>query len=208
MRRGALILCGGKSSRMGRDKATLPFGPELMLERVIRLLSEVVDPKNMVVVAAPNQALPKLPPAVRTARDEQEYRGPLQGLATGFRAIGNDCDVVYATACDVPLLVPAFVEHMFGALEQFEIAVPFDGEYYHPLSAVYRPRIAPHLNALLTAGRMRPVFLFDEVPTRKVPVEELMAADPQLITLKNLNQHEDYLAALRVAEFAPPANGN
>ena len=44
MRRGAIILCGGKSSRMGRDKATLPFGPELMLQRVVRLIGEVVEP--------------------------------------------------------------------------------------------------------------------------------------------------------------------
>src|SRR3954447_24085949 len=82
MRRGALILCGGKSSRMGRDKATLPFGPELMLQRVVRLLSDTVDPEHMLVVAAPNQTLPELPKSVKVARDDAEFRGPLQGLAT------------------------------------------------------------------------------------------------------------------------------
>ena len=61
MRKGAIILCGGKSSRMGRDKATLPFGPELMLQRVVRLIGEVVSLENVVVVAAPNQLLPELP---------------------------------------------------------------------------------------------------------------------------------------------------
>jgi molybdopterin-guanine dinucleotide biosynthesis protein A len=204
MRRGALILCGGKSSRMGRDKATLPFGPELMLQRVMRLLSGVVDRKHMVVVAAPNQSLPELPQDVRIARDEAEFRGPLQGLATGLAAIGNDCDAVYATACDVPLLVPAFVDHMFDVLDQSNIAVPFDGEYFHPLSAVYQTKVAVHVQKLVAAGRMRPAFLFDEVPTRKVAVEELRDVDPQLYTLKNLNHYEDYLSALDAAGLPMP----
>jgi molybdenum cofactor guanylyltransferase len=204
MRRGALILCGGKSSRMGRDKATLPFGPELMLQRVVRLLSGIVDPQHMLVVAAPNQTLPALPPDVRVARDQAEFRGPLQGLATGLAAIGNDCEAVYVTACDVPLLVPAFVNYMFDGLDQFHIAVPFDGEHYHPLSGVYRPEVAVHVGKLLAVGRMRPAFLFDEVPTRKVPVEELRDVDPQLFTLKNLNHFEDYLSAIEAAGLPRP----
>src|SRR4051794_36659222 len=76
MRKGAIILCGGKSSRMGRDKATLPFGPERMLQRVVRLL----DSEAIVVVAAPNQSLPELPTGVTVARDIHQFRGPLQGL--------------------------------------------------------------------------------------------------------------------------------
>src|SRR3954471_20287396 len=88
MGRGALILCGGKSSRMGRDKATLQFGPELMLQRVVRLMSDVVGPAEITVVAAPNQSLPELPAAVRVARDNREFRGPIEGLATGLREIG------------------------------------------------------------------------------------------------------------------------
>ena len=59
MEKGAIILCGGKSSRMGRDKATLPFGSEVMLQRVIRLVSQVVNVHRIVVVAAPGQALPE-----------------------------------------------------------------------------------------------------------------------------------------------------
>ena len=68
MQHGAIILCGGKSSRMGRDKASLPFGPELMLQRVVRLLGEVVDPRKIVVVAAPGQSLPELPAGVTVAQ--------------------------------------------------------------------------------------------------------------------------------------------
>jgi molybdenum cofactor guanylyltransferase len=202
MRKGAIILCGGKSSRMGHDKATLPFGPELMLERVVRLIGEVVTLENIVVVAAENQQLPELPTGISVARDTHQYRGPLAGLATGFRKLVDRLDAVYATGCDVPLLVPAFVERMFQLLGDFEIAVPVDGEHHHPLAAVYRCSVLAPIEMLLNSDRMRPRFLFDEVRTREIPVEDLRDVDPQLSTLKNLNFPEDYITALEEAGFA------
>jgi molybdopterin-guanine dinucleotide biosynthesis protein A len=201
MIKGAIILCGGKSSRMGRDKATLPFGPELMLQRVVRLVSEVVEPVNIVVVAAPGQVLPELPAAVAVARDEHTERGPLEGLAAGLRNLSGRVNAAYATACDVPLLAPAFVARMFELLGDDEIAVPRDGRHHHPLAAVYRTSVLAHVQRLLSADRLRPRFLFDEVKTREVSVEELRAVDPQLATLANLNYESDYLAAMKAAGF-------
>jgi molybdopterin-guanine dinucleotide biosynthesis protein A len=186
---------------MGRDKATLPFGPELMLQRVVRLLSEAIDLEAMIVVAAPNQMLPDLPKPVTVARDIHEYRGPLQGLATGLSGIGDRCDAFYATACDVPLMAPAFVDRMFQLLEGHDIAVPFDGGHHHALAAVYRPQVLPQILELLKSGRRRARFLFDEVRTREVPVDDLRCVDPKLATLENLNYYEDYLAALASAGF-------
>jgi molybdenum cofactor guanylyltransferase len=191
---------------MGRDKATLPFGPELMLERVVRLIGEVVRLENVVVVAAPHQQLPALPGPVLIARDANEFRGPLAGLAAGFGAIAERADAAYATACDVPLLVPAFVERMFELLGDYDVAVPFDGQYHHPLAAVYRPRVLEHVERLLESQRLRPRFLFDEVRTRDVPVDELCAVDPELSTLENLNFEEDYFAALSAAGYTAPSD--
>jgi molybdenum cofactor guanylyltransferase len=205
MRKGAIILCGGKSSRMGRDKATLRFGPELMLQRVVRLLSEAVGPQGIFVVAASNQTLPRLPAAVTVARDIHEFRGPLQGLATGLRDMDDRFDAIYATACDVPLLVPAFVGRMFQLLDEYDVAVPFDGQHYHSLAAVYRPRVLPQIQTLLDSDRLRPPFLFDLVRTREVPVDDLRDVDPRLATLENLNRYEDYLAALAAVGLAAPA---
>ncbi len=192
---------------MGRDKATLPFGPELMLQRVVRLLGSVVRLEDMVAVAAPNQPLPTLPEGVRIARDALEFRGPLQGLATGLAALGNAFDAVYATACDVPLLVPELVDRMFEMLGNFDIAVPFDGQHHHPLAAVYRPCVLPQIHNLLDANRMRPFFLFGEVSTREVPVDDLRRIDSTLSSLENLNHYEDYLSALAAAGYsASPDN--
>ncbi len=179
---------------MGLPKATLPFGDELMLQRVVRLLSTVVSP--IAVVAAPGQELPPLTGEVMVARDEREGRGPLQGLLAGLTALAPYCDAAYATGCDVPLLVPAVVQTMIARLGEREIAVPVEGQFHHPLAAVYRTRVVPFIAELLAAGQLRPVFLFDRVATCRVPVGELTAVDPGLETLKNLNRPGDYLAAL------------
>jgi molybdenum cofactor guanylyltransferase len=202
MQKGAIILCGGKSSRMGRDKATLPFGSEVMLQRVVRLISSSVPSENVTVVAAPGQALPVLPPGVSVAHDARENRGPLEGLTRGLQALADRADAVYATACDVPLLVPAFVDRMFELLGEFDAAVPFDGHYYHPLAAVYRPSMLRQTQKLLASNQLSLQMLIDEVRTRRISVDELHAVDPQLLTLMNVNDEEDYLVALTAAGLA------
>jgi len=198
-KRGAIVLCGGKSSRMGQDKASLPFGPERMLQRVVRIISEVIDPTQIVVVAASEQILPELPPQVIVTRDERPNRGPLEGIAAGLRSMPNCVEAVYATSCDVPLLIPRFVTMLFERLGNSDIAVPYDGQYHHPLSAVYRPRVLAVIESLLASDRLRPRFLFDQVAITEVLVEELHAVDPTLSTLMNLNHPEDYQAALDLA---------
>ena len=195
MRVGGIVLCGGQSRRMGRPKAWLPFGDELMLPRVVRLLSEVVAP--VVVVAAPEQELPPLPDDVRIVRDEEQGRGPLQGLAAGLEALTGGADAAYASSCDVPLLQPAFVRRMIELLGEHAICVPHVGEYHHPLASVYRVEVMDTVRRLLAEGRMRPVFLFESLPTRVVTADELRGADPELRTLRNQNSPEDDEAALR-----------
>jgi CTP:molybdopterin cytidylyltransferase MocA len=106
---------------MGSSKALLPFGPETMLQRVVRLLGGVVSP--IVAVAAIDQMLPDLPPAVIVTRDEHQGRGPLEGLRAGLKALPADVDAAYVTSCDVPLLVPGFVRQMVDLAEGHDIAV-------------------------------------------------------------------------------------
>jgi len=193
MNSAAIVLCGGKSTRMGTSKALLPFGPETMLQRVLRLLTDVVSP--IVVVAAVDQPLPTLPPEVIVTRDEQEGRGPLEGLRAGLKALPPQVDAVYVTSCDVPLLEPAFVREMLAFANGFDIAVMEIDGFPHPLSAVYRRSVLSDVEDLLAADRLRPVFLFDRVKTRRVRPDEI-TADPQLRTLRNLNTREEYEQAL------------
>ena len=187
---------------MGVPKATLPFGNEAMLHRVIRLLGAVVSP--IVVVAARDQALPPLPDGVRVTRDEREAKGPLEGIRAGLSALPESIEAAYITSCDVPLLVPAFVERMIDLMGDHDIAVMDVDGFPHPLSAVYRRSVLPHVEKLLAADRLRPVFLFDAVRTRRVKPEEMTIVDPELRTLRNLNTQEDYRAALADAGIPPP----
>jgi molybdopterin-guanine dinucleotide biosynthesis protein A len=194
-----IVLCGGKSTRMGSPKALLPFGPETMLQRVVRLLGSVVTP--IVVVSSREQALPLLPGYVRIARDDREGRGPLEGLRAGLSGLPASAEAAYVTSCDVPLLVPGFVSLMIELLGDHDIAVMDIDGFPHPLSAVYRRALLPHVEALLASDRLRPAYLFDAVRTRRVTPAEVASVDPDLLTLRNLNTPQDYQDALALAGF-------
>jgi molybdopterin-guanine dinucleotide biosynthesis protein A len=180
---------------MGRPKAWLPFGSELMLQRVVRVLSEVVSP--IVVVAAPEQEVPPLPAGVELTHDPEEFRGPLQGLAAGLAALGGRADAAYLSSCDVPFLRPAFVRRLIDFLGEHSICVPKVGDFHHPLAAVYRANVLPAVARLLAEERLRPVFLFESVPTRVMSDQELADVDPAFQSLRNLNTPDDYETALR-----------
>lgn len=197
---GGIVLCGGKSTRMGAPKASLPFGPETMLQRIVRLLGPIVSP--IVVVAAADQELPPLPAGVIVTRDERQGRGPLEGLRAGLKALPDHADPAYVTSCDVPLLVPGFVRRMLDLAHGHDIAVMEIDGFAHPLSAVYRRATLAPVEDLLARDRLRPVFLFEAVDTRRVRPEE-MTADPDLRTLRNLNTREDYERALADAGLDP-----
>jgi molybdopterin-guanine dinucleotide biosynthesis protein A len=200
---GGIVLAGGMSTRMGTSKSMLPFGEETMLQRVVRLLGSVVAP--IVVVAARAQELPALPDHVIMTRDEREQRGPLEGLRAGLKALPESVDAAYVTSCDVPLMATGFVTRMIELLGDRDIAVMEIDGFAHPLSAVYRRRVLPEVESLLEKDKLRPVFLFDAVETRRVRPDEMRAVDPNLRTLRNLNTREDYLAALEEAGLSQQA---
>jgi len=201
---GGIVLCGGQSTRMGRPKAYLPFGPELMLQRVVRILSDVVSP--VVVVAAVGQDVPDLPAGVEVIRDEFEALGPLAGLAAGLAALEGRVAAAYASSCDVPLLTAGFVKFIIAALHEsergdYDIAIPRDGNFYHPLAAVYSTRLSQVARDLVAANRLRPVFLLEQSRAREIDVAELCRVDPELHSLRNINTPAEYAAALRDAGF-------
>ena len=192
MTRGALILCGGRSTRMGRDKATLPFGDETLLQRIVRILRPLVD--EVIVVAHRGQDVPALPADVRVVHDELEDQGPLGGLQAGLRQARSDA--LYTTGCDVPFVQPALVELLFERLGKAWIAVADEGGFTHPLAAVYRRAVLPVVERLLAEERRRPIFLYGEVDTVRVEEAELRRVDPELLSLANLNTPEAYQEAL------------
>ena len=197
---GGIVLCGGRSSRMGHPKLTLPFGNESMLARVVRILRTTV--RSVIVVAAREQDVPPLPSDVRILRDDQEYLGPLAGMAVGLRGLAGEVDAAYVSSCDAPLLSSAFVAEIVRRLGSRELAVPKEGDFHHPLAAVYRTSLAERAGQLIAAQRLRPLFLIQASDSVEIPIDELRGVDPQLQSLRNLNRPEDYEEALRLAGLA------
>ena len=114
-------------------------------------------------------------------------------------------DVAFVTSCDVPLLNPAVIRLLLDKCTSWDVVVPQDEYYPHPLCAVYRTSTLTSIRRLLEAGEHRPRSLFQQVRTSFVPVDELRTVDAQLLSLLNLNHPAEYERALAIAAQENPA---
>lgn len=170
------------------------------MERVVRIVGSVVEP---VVVAAPGQAIPPLPAAVRVVRDEAEGLGPLAGLVAGLTALEGMCDAVYLSACDVPFLKPEFIRQVLTLLGDAPACVPHIHHRLHPLAAAYRVDVLPIARNHLSNKNLRMQDFVAALPARILRPHELADADSRWESLRNINTPEDYQAAQRELETAP-----
>jgi molybdopterin-guanine dinucleotide biosynthesis protein A len=187
----AIILAGGKSSRMGRPKALLPFDGEPLIAHIVRSLKELFA--DVVVVIAPDQVLPALP--VTVVRDEVAYRGPVSGIYHGLNAAKGEASFV--GSCDIPFLNLSLISHLVSQLRNHDVVVPYWAGRYQPLFALYRKNVVPFLRDQLRRDELRPIFLFDKVRTRKIDEAEIRGFDPQGLSFLNMNTPADYEAALQ-----------
>jgi molybdenum cofactor guanylyltransferase len=187
----AVVLAGGKSSRMGSPKALLRFGDEPLIVHIVRALNCIFA--ETVVFAAPGQELPELP--VKLVRDEVAYQGPVGGIYYGLQAAGGEFSFV--TSCDVAFVNSALISYLASQISQHDVVVPYWQDRFQPLHAVYRRSVLPLLEGQLERGELRSVYLFDKVRTRRVAEEEIRSFDPQGLSFFNMNSPEDYAAALK-----------
>jgi molybdenum cofactor guanylyltransferase len=188
----AVVLVGGKSSRMGRPKALLPFDGGPLIVHVVRALKKMFA--ETVVVAAPDQELPSLPAVL--VRDEVAYQGPVSGIYHGLKAATND--VGFVTSCDAPFLNLQLIAHLLTQISDYDVVVPYWQERFQPLHAVYRTSVVPLLKNQLDRGELRPIFLYDKVRTRKIPEQEIRRLDSEGLSLLNMNSPAEYDAALQL----------
>jgi molybdenum cofactor guanylyltransferase len=199
---GAVVLAGGQSRRMGRPKALLPFGDEVLLQRVVRRLGAVCSP--IVVVRAPEQTLPELPPDVSITEDRVTGKGPLQGISAGLSALSGVAEVAFVSSTDAPFVEPALVRLLVRLRgSAYDVVVPKAQGHYHPLAALYGVSVRGEIEALLAEDRLRPFFLFERVRTLVVEEDTLRAVDPELLALRNLNTPADWHEALALAGLPP-----
>jgi len=193
MSAAAIVLCGGRSRRMGQDKWSLPFGGETLLERTVRTVREVVD--EVWVVAREGQEVDG--GDYRIVRDPAEGLGPLAGLVAGLEAMG--AERAFLTSCDVPFLDPLYVRRMLELSRGHPAAVPLLDGYHMSTSAVYSRAVLPIARRLLQEERLRPLFLIREVDALIVNETALREMDRTLASFRNCNTREAYEQALRDA---------
>jgi molybdenum cofactor guanylyltransferase len=186
----AVVLAGGKSSRMGTPKALLPFDNEPLIVHIVATLRSLFA--EVVVVAAPGQELPSMP--VTLVRDEVAYQGPVGGIYYGLTAAGGD--VSFVTSCDSAFLSTHLIAHLVSRISQHDVVVPHWQGRLQPLHAVYRRSVLPLLEEQLARGELRPVYLFEKVRTLKVDEDEIRRFDPEGSSFFNMNTPEEYAEAL------------
>ena len=189
MTASAIVLCGGQSSRMGRDKATLAFGNETLLARVVRTARMVVD--DVVVVGESDAAWPD---GVRVVRDPVEGLGPLAGLATGLSVVYADRALLLA--CDMPLLVPAVLRRLVESMGDAEACVPLVETVPMTTCGVYARGLLPRAQVQLASGTRSLRALLRNASVRWMADEQLRDLDPELLSFWDCDTPERYRAAL------------
>lgn len=189
-----IILAGGRSRRLGRDKAVEPFGGQPLIRRVVERIEPVTD-EIVVVVADPARgaALP-LDARHRIVPDIYPDLGSLGGIFSGLTAAGGQWGLV--VACDMPFLNRQLLEYMRSRREGFDAVVPLPGAYPEPAHALYSKACLPHIEARLRAGDLKISRFFDAVRVNYLTGATLTRFDPELRSFFNVNSPEDLAQAL------------
>jgi molybdopterin-guanine dinucleotide biosynthesis protein A len=172
----AIVLAGGQSRRMGRDKALLELNGEPLLRRVVRRLAEVT---NEIVVVGSMEYAPLVEGLNATVvPDRWPGRGPLGGLGTGLAAVASP--VALVVGCDMPALAPALLLLLADACADHDAAFPRLGDRLEPLPAACRTSILPAIERLLAGTDDPPLQgIASAVRTRYVEESAIRLADPE-----------------------------
>lgn len=189
----AIVLTGGKSSRMGQDKALLEYQGRTFLEHVIGMVRPLAREVLLVTDRADRYAVPN----VRVLVDVLSDGGPVAGIVTGLIAAGPGAHFV--VPCDMPLVSGSVLKLLRGAcLPDWDAAVPEINGEPEPLYAVYRETALPKLRRYLESGRRSARGALSELNVNTVGMETLRQADADLASFHNINTPQE-LALLLAA---------
>jgi molybdopterin-guanine dinucleotide biosynthesis protein A len=188
--RSAIVLAGGRSSRMGAEKAALVVEGRSLLQRAVDAVAHVTD--EIVLVGAPGRPLPEVMATVPLSRvdDAVEGEGPLAGIAAGLAAIAAPAAVV--VGCDMPWLQPALLELLLARLEAgARLVVPLHEGRPEGLCSAWSADALPVVLAHLEAGDRRVMAVANDLEAVRLAPAEYGHADPEGLSFRNLNTPED-----------------
>ncbi|MGI6227238.1 MAG: molybdopterin-guanine dinucleotide biosynthesis protein B [Peptococcales bacterium] len=180
---GLIILAGGKSSRMGEDKAFLALGEHSLIERIINKGREAGIEEIIVVTNAVSKYACL---DVKVVQDFYSGMGPLAGIHTGLfhsKFMNN-----FIIPCDMPFVTRDLIIKLLSAQKDCQVVVPMMDGRYQPLTAIYTKHCIPHIEGLLKADITKVIKLYDLVKTRYVELKEDLS-------FFNINTPEDYYKA-------------
>ena len=209
MTTAGVVLTGGRSTRMGRDKASLAWRGTTLLDHVLGVLADAVDGPLVVVGAADRPAPPVVPARSRVVAvaDPRPGGGPLMGIAAGLTAAAAaGAEVGFVASVDLPLLHPTYVRAVAAVVAPpVEVALPVLHGHRQPLAAAYDTALGARASRLLDDGASRPGQLFAASSVRELSAADLFAGetgaalaalDPDLDAVRGANTPEE-LAELR-----------
>ncbi len=185
----AVIIAGGQSRRMKRDKAFLDIGGKMLIERVLDVLIPLFP--HIIINSNTPEAFrawnyPVIP-------DVMPGKGALGGIYTGL--LCGQTEYVFCVACDMPSLQPDLIRFMQSNLHGEDVLVPKTPDGLHPLHAIYSTRCCRTIRELLDNDQLKISALFPLVRTRCLDEHELRRFDPSLESFLNVNTLEELRAA-------------
>ncbi len=182
----AFVLAGGKSTRMGRDKALMVLDTRTLLSHSLEVMRSVTP--DVRIVGDPE----KYSKFAESVADLYPNCGPLGGIHAALRASSADLNLMLAV--DLPFVIPALLEYLVGrakASPASSVTVPRSGSRLQPLCAVYRREFVDPAEKALCAGRYKIDALFDPATTQVIGEDTLDAAGFSPNLFRNLNTPED-----------------
>lgn len=187
MKSGAIILSGGKSSRMGANKALLEMNEKTSIQRIYDELKRTTE--NIILVTNDPESYEFL--NIRTVTDRFPGMGPLAGIHAGL--IASPFDVNLVAACDMPFISAEAAEELIKSIGRFDAAVPVISGKRHPLFAVYRKDIAFRIQECLETNQLRMKHLLDGLNVRYVTEKDFRIDNSRLERIFfNMNHPNEY----------------
>jgi len=187
-----IILAGGKSQRMGKNKAFIDSGGIPLFERVYRVFKEIFS--EIIIVA--NDAGPFERYEAILQMDIISDKGAIGGLYTGLFHSSNYH--AFCSACDMPLLNPHVIKYMADKRDSYDVIVPKTHDGLHPLHAIYSKRCLNPMRQLFDGGDLRIVNFFHQVRVKYIEEIEIREFDPHMRSLINVNTEEEMEAVRKI----------
>jgi len=164
----AIILAGGKGSRMGGvDKGLLPVGGEPLIAHIIRQLEDHFDE----VIIGTNEVGKYAFLNRKTVPDDIKDQGPLMGILSCLKASASE--VNFITACDIPVMNIRLIRNMINLSAEVDVVMPVAGnDKYEPLYAVYRKSVIRAAEQVLSSPGRRIIELLRHVPVKLIPFDD------------------------------------